>query len=191
MNFITNKMETENSLKIIEQMFNENRRSLHRNSFYFILWGVLLIPAGLVDWLFFSQERIWIIWPVVGILGGIISSIRSRKEDKRTGVTTMGDRMTVYIWGTFTIIMVISIVFSLSQRLSPTPLILLLAGQATFLSGGLSKVSALKYGGIILVLGGILCGFVFDASLHGLIFSISILLGYVYPGIRLKSIENA
>ena len=67
-------METTQSIEIIESMFKESKKSLHRNSFYFIIWGLLLVPAGIAEYLLFENENFWMIWPAVGILGGIIST---------------------------------------------------------------------------------------------------------------------
>lgn len=183
-------MENKQSIKIIESMFNETRKSLHNNSFYFILWGALLIPAGIAEFIFYGNESLWIEWPVIGILGGVISAIYSRNEDKRSGVKTIGDRITLYTWGAFGITLLISIAYSIHHNLPPAALILMLAGSATFISGGISKFTPFIWGGIILEIGAILCGFVFEPIYHGLIFSGSIFLGYVIPGIILKKSEN-
>ena len=83
-------MESKQSIKIIESMLNESRQSLHNNSFYFILWGALLIPAGIAEFLFYGHEYLWLEWPIIGILGGAISAIYGRNEDKRSGVKTIG-----------------------------------------------------------------------------------------------------
>ena len=66
-------MDTAKSIEIIDQMLNESKKSLHRNSFYFILWGLILIPAALTDFFLYGEEASWIGWPVVSILGGIAS----------------------------------------------------------------------------------------------------------------------
>ncbi|MFT5168958.1 MAG: hypothetical protein ACI8P3_004204 [Saprospiraceae bacterium] len=188
-NQIINIMESIQSIKIIESMLQESRKSLHNNSFYFILWGMLLIPAGIVEFLFYGDGNFWIVWPIIGILGGIISAIYGRKEDKQSGLQTIGDRITLYTWGAFGITLIIVIAYSMHHNLSPHPLILMLAGSATFISGGISKFNPFIWGGIILELGAILCGFVLAPPYHGLIFACSIFLGYVIPGIMLKKVE--
>jgi hypothetical protein len=42
-------MKATQSLEIIEAMLQESKKSLHRNSFYFLLWGLLMVPAGLAE----------------------------------------------------------------------------------------------------------------------------------------------
>lgn len=183
-------METSQSMEIISQMIQENRKSLHRNSFYFILWGGLLIPAGIAEYLLLGTPNFWMIWPVIGIIGGIASGIYGAKEGKRTGMQTAGDRITNYTWGGFVIAMIFCIVYALSNHLSPHPLILILAALATFVSGGISKFKPFVLGGVAMSLGAIITGFVIGYEYHGLIFSASMLLGYLIPGLILRKSEN-
>lgn len=183
-------METKQSLQIIESMFAESRKSLHKNSFYFILWGALLMPLGIAESLFYGEEMLWVQWPVVGIIGGLISGVYGKKEDKRSGISTMGDRITSYTWGAFAVTMIIAIVYTVSNQLHPAAMILLLAGSATFISGGISKFKPFVWGGIALEIGALCCAFVLAPQYHGLVFSASLLLGYLIPGIMLKKSEN-
>ena len=183
-------METTKSLEIIESMLMESRKSLHRNSFYFILWGALLIPAAIAEYFMQGQSNFWIIWPIIGITGGIISAIYGKKEDKASGVSTAGDRITSYTWGAFGFTLILAIAYSVYNHLPPQTLILMLAGSATFISGGISKFKPFIWGGVILEIGAVLCAFVIDAHYHSLVFAVSILAGYVIPGIILRKEEH-
>lgn len=183
-------MEPTKSLEIIERMLVETKKSLHRNSFYFLLWGILLIPAGVAEFMLYGESNFWMVWPAVGMLGGIISMIYGFKESKRAGTTTAGDRITSYTWGAFMFVLVFSIVYAVSNRLPPHALILMGAAMATFISGGISKFRPFVLGGILLALGAIACGFFVQPEFHSLVFSASILLGYVIPGLLLRKSEN-
>ena len=130
------------------------------------------------------------IWPSVGILGGIISFVYGIKDGKRTGMMTYGDRITLFTWGGFGFTLILSIVFSVYNQLSPHALVLMLAGLATFISGGISKFKPFIYGAIVLEIGAILCAFFIEPSMQGLIFAASMLFGYILPGIILKKSEN-
>ena len=153
--------------------------------------GVLMSLAGLLDFLLFEKALYWVVWPIAGTLGGIISSIYGSREEKRHQVKSLGDRIMKYTWGGFLIFLVLGIVFSVVQGMSPSPIVLMLAAYATFISGGISKFKPLIYGAIALLIGAIITAFYVPATWHGLVFSISILLGYVYPGYMLKQKENA
>jgi len=183
-------MEPTKSIEIIESMLSETRKSLHRNSFYFILWGALLIPAGIAEYILYGKAYFWTIWPAVGILGGIISAIYGKKESERAGTKTAGDRITEYTWGAFVFTMIIGITYSVYNQLTPHVIILMLAGMATFISGGISKFKPFVIGGILLEVGAICCAFFVEPMYHSLIFSASILVGYVWPGLTLRKSEN-
>lgn len=183
-------METSKSIEIIESMYNESKRSLHRNSFYFILWGLLLVPAGIAEFFLFESEKVFIIWPIVGIVGGIVAGIYGFREGKRAGAQTAGDRIYNYTWGAFIALLLLSLPLSFKYNFSPHILILMLAGYATFVSGGIAKFTPFIFGGIALLIGGLLCAFVIDVRLHSLVFSACILLGYVVPGFILRNQEN-
>ena len=184
-------METIKSIEIIESMIRESKKSLYRNSFHFILWGALLVPAGIAEYILYGKENFWMIWPVVGIIGGIISFIYGMKEGKRAGVETAGDRITSFTWGAFGFTLIFAIAFTLYNHLSPHALILMLAGYATFVSGGISKFKPFIIGGIVMEIGAILCAFIIDGSNQSLVFATAILFGYLIPGLSLRKLENA
>ena len=183
-------MKATQSLEIIEAMLQESKKSLHRNSFYFILWGLLMVPAGIAESLLIGTQHFWVIWPIMGGLGGIISFLYGRKEEKRSGSSTSGDRIISYTWGAFVFCLVFSIAFSLYLKVPPHALILMLAGMATFISGGISKFKPFVYGGIAMEIGAIACAFLVPSEFQGYVSAISLLMGYVVPGFMLKKVEN-
>ncbi len=183
-------MEPTKSIEIIEGMLLESKKSLHRNSFYFLVWGFLLVPAGIAEYYLQGKPLFMMIWPIVGMVGGVISMLYGRKESKRVGAETTGDRVTSYTWGAFLVTMFIGIGYTTYNGLSPHTIILLLAGMATFISGGISKFTPFVIGGILLQVAGIICAFVLEPSYHSLVFSAGIFVGYVIPGILLRRSEN-
>lgn len=183
-------MKATQSLEIIESMLQESKKSLHRNSFYFILWGSLMVPTGIAESLLIGNPNFWLIWPIMGTIGGLISWIYGMKEDKRSGVTTAGDRITSYTWGAFLFCMILGILFSISNQIPPHTIILMLAGMATFISGGICRFKPFVWGGIVLEIGAIACAFFVDYEYQGYVSAISLTFGYVVPGIILRKSEN-
>ena len=183
-------MKATQSLEIIEAMLQESKKSLHRNSFYFLLWGLLMVPAGLAESLLDGTRNLWLIWPIMGIVGGVASSIYGRKEGKRTGTTTTGDRIIGYTWGVFGFSLLIAITYSIHLRVPPHTLVIMLAGMATFISGGISQFKPFIYGGIALELGAIACAFFVPFEFQGYVSAISLTVGYVIPGFILRQSEN-
>ena len=49
-NIMEKELTPEQSLATIEQMIADAKRSFHRNSFYFLLWGTLLIAAMIFNY---------------------------------------------------------------------------------------------------------------------------------------------
>jgi hypothetical protein len=184
-------MDTVKSIEIIESMLNEGRKSLHRNSFYYILWGLLMAPAGILEsFLHGSVQNSWMVWPIAGIVGGIISFFYGRKESQKSGANTAVDRITVYTWGAFGFSLLFVIAFSLIQGFSPHTLVLLIAASATFISGGVLRFRPFVYGGIAIAVGAILCGFFVESAYEGYVFGFSLIAGYVIPGFTLRKSEN-
>ncbi len=182
-------METTESIKIIERMLEESRNSLSKYSFHFILWALLLIPCGIVEWYFSDIEYRFMIWPIVSIIGGIIAAIYGYQQSKRESVKTLAGRVSGFVWGGFGICMVFCIFYSLSLNTPPYTLILLLAGAATFTTGGLSKFKPFIFGGVFLVIAAIVCGFIVAIQNQGLIFSAGLAGGYLIPGLLLRKKE--
>ena len=183
-------METAKSVEIIQNMMNESKKSLIRNSFFFILWALLLVPSGIVEYFLSETQKAWMVWPVMGIVGGIASMIYGKRESARVGVSTFSDRVTAYTWGAFGFGLIFSIALSLRLHFPPHAMILLISGMATFISGGISSFKPFVYGAITLAMGAILCGFIVEAIYHSLVFSASIFVGYLIPGIQLRKLEN-
>ena len=183
-------METTKSIEIIEQMLAESKKSLYNNSFYFLLWGALLVPAGIAEYFLQATPYVWVPWPTVGITGGIISMIYGKRQETKNGIGSAADRITMFTWGAFGFSLFFVLAFSAVNNMLPHTLILLVAGSATFISGGISKFKPFIYGGIVLGLGALLCAFVLEPKYHSLAFSLFIFLGYVIPGIILRKEEH-
>ena len=186
------EMEAKESLRIIEQMFKESKRSLVRNSFFFILWAVIMIPTGVLEWFLIKEgySHSYFIWPIAGSIGGVISFVYGMKHAKHEGVMTGSDRIMNYTWGAFGFCMIFSIFYAVKLKQPPHALILMLAGGSTFISGGISKFRAFIYGGIALQLAALTCAFIVEPEYQGLIFSVGLVAGYLIPGILLRKEED-
>ena len=183
-------METKESIRIIEQMLKESRNSLSKYSFHFILWAVLLIPCGIIEWYFVGEESRFIVWPIAGMLGGVVAAVYGYQQSKHEKVQTQAGRMHGFIWGGFGICMLFSIFYSFKLHVPPHALILLLAGAATFSTGGLSKFKPFIVGGLFLIIMAVISGFLVEPKLQSLVFSGALFGGYLIPGLMLRKIEN-
>lgn len=183
----------EQSLKLIDSMISQAKRSFHRMSFYFLLWGVLLTGAMLATYLLREQPDAWgqgVPWGVAGILGGVISSIHGARQGKLQAVANPMDGTIGWLWSSFVITMLITIVCSVMSKQDPGAMITLLTGIPTFMTGQIIRFKPLIAGGIIFWVAGILMHLTGDALLLTLLYCGAMLLGYIVPGIILKRQED-
>lgn len=183
-------METSKSIEIIEAMLKETRQSMSRNSFYFLFWGVILVIAGIAEYALKDHSNFWMVWPVVTTIGGIASGIYGFIDSKKSPTNTNTDRIILFTWLAFIITMVFAIVYAVSHSLPPHALVLMLAGSATFITGGVTRFTPFILGAVALEIGAVFCGFVIQPEYNGLVFAASILIGYILPGLMLRKQEN-
>jgi hypothetical protein len=180
------------SLQIIKTMISRAKELHHRNSFYFILWGVILIVAALTEYFVAHQMNSqfgYLGWMVGGMAGGIISGVYGSRESKRLGYEAFMDKVYGATWGGFGITMVILLVCAVVNKINPIPLVLIITGLPTFVSGAITKFKPLQIGAFVFwVLGAV--AFFVPIELQSLVFCAAIGLGYLLPGILLKNNET-
>ncbi len=182
------------SLKLIESMIGQAKKSFSRISFYFLLWGGLLTAAMLVTYLLRGSEPAWVnggAWGVAGILGGIISSVHGAREGRKEAVTNPMDGIIGWLWISFVITLIITIVCSAMVHRDPGALITLLTGIPTFMTGQILRFRPLIVGGIIFWVAGILMHLTSDALVITALYCGAMLFGYIAPGLMLKRQEDA
>jgi len=186
-------MTPEQSLRVIEEMISQAKKSFSRMSFYFLLWGGLLIAAMISTYLLRDMSASiaqGATWGIVGCLGGIISSVHGAREGKRNTVNNPMDRVIGWLWGAFVITMMITIVVSVLDRQDPGAMITLLTGFATFMTGQIMRFRPLILGGILFWIVGIAMHFTDDALVLTVLYSCAMFFGYIVPGLMLKNQEN-
>lgn len=182
----------EESLQIIKSMIAKTRQSFHHNSFYFLLWGILMFVAGLSEyWLLKTEYPLhWIGWPVLSVLGGVASAIYGFRQERKIGGETFADKMIGYVWLTYGISLICMIFTAILVNVNPGILVLLLTGLPTFLTGAILRHKPLLFGGVVFWAAGLACLLVAPIYVP-LIFSGAILLGYLIPGFTLLKSERA
>lgn len=186
-----NTITPEQSLRLIDDTIREAKRSFQKVHFYFLLWGVLFALSGLVSYLMMQNgsPMHWIIWPVMGIVGGIVASVHGARQGRKQGATTTMDRVHMWLWTTNTITLILLLIGLVARGVDPNPYILCLIGMPTFISGALMRFRPLMLGGILFWVIGLASFFVLQ-EYSSLVFSGAIVLGYIVPGLLLRSEEN-
>ena len=85
--------------------------------------------------------------------------------------------------------MVILLVCAVVNKINPIPLVLIITGLLTFVSGAITKFKPLQIGAFVFWISGAVAFFV-PVELQSLVFCAAIGLGYLLPGILLKNNET-
>jgi hypothetical protein len=182
------------SLKLIETMIGEAKRSFHRNSFYFLLWGFLLIAAMIFNLVMARMGSAigGYGWLVMGIAGGLVSYLYGSRESKRQRVSTAMDRVIVWLWAGFVITMLTTMIGAgAAGYTTPVGSIIVLTGLPTFVSGQLMRFRPLIFGGMLFWVLGAVSYFVTDDMVMATLYVLAMLFGYIVPGYLLKRQEDA
>lgn len=186
-------MTPEQSLQVIESMIAQAKKSFSRTSFYFLLWGVLLMAAMVATYMLRNTSPAFAngaSWGIGGALGGIISTVHGIRQGRQEVVSNPMDRIVGWTWSAFVITMMLMIVSSVALKRDPGPMITILTGLPTFLTGQIMRFRALILGGILFWVVGAVMHFTGDALTITILYCTAMLLGYIVPGLLLKNHED-
>jgi hypothetical protein len=186
-------MTPQESLRMIETMISQAKRSFSRYSFYFLLWGILLTGAMLATYFLAGIEpsvRHGMPWAVAGIGGGLISALYGARRSRREPVYNPMDRIVLWVWGSFVVTLMLVLLGAVRMGHDPGPAITLLTGLPTFLTGRIMRFRPLIAGGVLFWVAGSAMHITGDAGMITAIYCGAMVLGYIVPGILLKLHED-
>ena len=186
---LNKEMTAQESLRIISETMNNNRRDILRNSAkYFLLWGALLTAMSLVIYLLWHStgkpvwNMLWFVMPVIGyFLAGIMHKRDSAVPDNLVG------KPTGQIWALFGALSVT--ISAIAVFLVPMPitlLIVVLMGSAEGVSGILLKNWPIIIGGFVLAVGGAVAAVLLKGAEQLLLFTLGGIILMV-TGLAVKS----
>lgn len=172
-------------LQIIEEMIETAKGNISEGSIFYLIWGWLVLIAAACNYIllnFTDFEAHWIAWPILMTLGGIMSGVVGYRQSKKSRVKTYAERAMNYLWLGF-LVTLLAVLFGMGRTglEASYPIIMLLYGLGTFVSGGILKFKALRVGGIISWICG-LAGFYTDFSNQLLLIMLAIIASYIIPG---------
>ncbi len=181
----------QDGLKVITEMIENSRAKIRDNGFFYLLWGWLVLIAGLSNFilLIVGFDKAWLPWPVLMIGGGIATGIAGYRLGKNARVKTFFDIAMIYLWNGF-LVLLLFILFMAARGViswvASNAIIIAIYGLGTFVSGGLLKFKPLIIGGVISWALAIITLFIPD--IYSLLtIALSVIISYLIPGYLLKS----
>jgi hypothetical protein len=185
----------QDSIRVITEMIENSKSKIKDNSFFYLLWGWLVLISSVIHFVLIKMgfyEIAWIPWPILMFGGGIVSGIAGYRLGKKAKVRTMFDTTMIYLWYGFLVTLFIILFTGGSGNISwkaTNVLIIALYGLGTFVSGGMLKFKPLIIGGIFSWAVAIVTLFV--PEIYSLLMvALSIIVAYLIPGYLLKSMEK-
>ena len=185
------QIDEQMSLKIIKEAIENVKSNIKDNAFFFLLWGWLVLLASLLQFglmEFTSTHLFWVGWPVLMIGGGVVSGIYGYRLGRKSVLITHVDLAMIYLWYGFAIaitIFIIAAIFNIIPFTLLNPIIIVLYGLGTFVSGGILKFKPLIIGGLI-AWGIAVVSFFIQSEIQLLLIAAAIVVAYLVPGYMLK-----
>ena len=180
-------LNPEESLQIIEKMIQKAKNNLHDSSFYFLLWGWIVLIALIGQLLianYTNYSKPYMVWLLV-IPGIIASAIYGFVKGRESKSTSHFDKLNFINWMIFLLSYSIVLIFMKRFDYKIAPIIFLLAGNATLITGFIINFKPLIFGGIIFWIG-VICSFIIPSQYNAFIYPIIIIFGYLVPGYLLR-----
>ncbi len=160
----TRKLTEAESLELITSMIRSSRRELAKSSYRpFLIWGYTTLVVTLVELaihLFASPSvapafRLWIWWSIPAIGGLLMVLFRDRTPQTQSPLDVHVG--TVWTILTFTMVPILTmiIIVSGSAGYLILPMILTLMGAATMITGVMSRLKVVSYGGAASIVGAV------------------------------------
>lgn len=175
----------EKSFELINQVINDARNRIEENGFIYAFWGVLSTVAALGQFFLLRSGYFninyfpYFIMPLGAIYTGYYYSKKKKSEHNQIG------RILGVSWSAIVLnIFILGFLLSGSLKANLIPVILVLLGIATIISGGTTKNRLLLFTGIIMDLAGLFCfsvTWMYQPLLLGIVSAVTIFV----PGIIL------
>ncbi len=175
-------------LDLIAEMIQTARREYNDSSNIYLLWGWVVSIASILQFILIQMHHEgmsgigWVVLIPAALIAQIVMMMKMRKKEK---VQTHIDTIMGYLWTAFGVSLGI-VLFSQGKLQENTfPMVLMLYGIGTFVSGGAIQFRALIIGGICCWVVAIACFFV-PVQYQLLLLALAVIAAYIIPGYLLK-----
>jgi hypothetical protein len=173
-------------LELIARMIQSARKEYNDDSYIYLLWGWAVTLAALIQYVLLRMNSPyyaagWVVLPVVAVIQ-VVMQISRKKKNK---VTTQADKIISYVWIADGVCMGIVLVSANVMQMSTYPVLMLLYGIGTFISGSIMNFKPMQ-------LGAVCCwalaipAFRVSFEMQSLLLPLSLILSYIIPGYLLR-----
>lgn len=174
-------------MEVFRGMVLDSRTRLRNNSFYYLMWGWVVVFCCLAEWILIRTNVSWhwAVWPVAMPIAGTVAMVRGYRRSRDDQHSTVVDRMIYYLWSGWVVMLVVVLLGAprMGWDVAYT-LLMAMYGLGTFVSGGILGFKPLIFGGIaawvIALIAILIPGLGFETTL-GLL-AVSIIVSYLIPG---------
>ncbi len=182
------ELSPQESLDLIQSMIGRARQRFTDNSFYFLLWGWVVMLASVTHYVvveYTNFDRPYIGWALT-VPAFVVSMIYGARQGKKEGVRNYTDGIYAWMWFMLGISMFTMVFYGEKLGWQIVPLTMLMGGVGTVVSGAMLKFRALQIGGAAFWLLSILA-FEVGEGMQMLLMAVAVLIGYLIPGYLMKS----
>jgi hypothetical protein len=184
----TDNMNEKQSLELIENMIKTAKQEHHvGGAFFFILWGCIVMLYSMLTFYAVQTHAEWQPWTYnLFLIGGIVSIIRSKRDDKVEQVKSWYDDLYMYVWSGAGICLGITAVFGPMLGLNNVlPVTMLIYGLANFITGGVTKYYPSLVGSII-CFACVIIAFNLSFAYQNLLCAFAVLCTHLIPGLMMR-----
>lgn len=188
MNTETENFSPQQSLDLIQSMIRQAQGNIRNNSFYFILWGWVIVAANLGMYLiiqYADYQYPQLIW-LIAIPAWVITMVHGSRQGKKRQKSTHLDKINMWLWIGFGLCLLPVIAFMDYINYQVNPIILIITALPTFVTGIMLKFKPLIMGSISFYVFGII-SFLASPINQFLVGAIAIACGYLIPGYLLRA----
>jgi hypothetical protein len=180
----SNAITEKQSLEIIRNMIAKAKTRSSGDGTYFLVWGYLVLAASLIH---FGAIKLGyeayggLAWILMAVGGGITGYL-GYKEEKENQALSYADHFMKHLWIGFSvsIFLILFVCLSFEPKLT-YPMILVLFGIGTYVSGGALEFRPLRFAGLICWILALVSVYLsFENQL--LILALDVVLAFIIPG---------
>ena len=183
----SNELTANQSLELISRMIREAKGRVQANSFYYLLWGwvILLANLGMFTLSRVGFERPYLVW-LITIPAWILSLAWGFRHRSAARTSTHFERVSTALCVSLGVVIFTLVIFGYQINFQLGPIILMISAIPTFTSGVILKFRPLIIGGILFWIAGIV-SFILPREFQPLVGAVAIACCYLVPGYMLKN----